>query len=291
MDGALFCAKVLRKLGFIQRGWLESLNFRLVKNLNGKRFIIPIIKNIGWTNIFSHDPWMYQLMTKILPERSGAFMDIGANIGQTLMKLKSVDSTIPYWGFEPNPVCQFYLKELIAFNRFGSVSLVPAGLSDKGGLAELNFYSSNPDDATASVINNLRPGAVVTGIDHVYLATLDELMAAIRSKVSLIKIDVEGAELEVLKGSLSVIRRDRPLILIEVLPAYCAENRVRIDRQAELEQLIRGESYLIYLLVKDRESNLKEIRRITTIGIMTDIADIDFLLVPEEDIRTLEIIK
>ena len=41
------------------------------------------------------------------------FIDVGVNVGQTLLKLKSISSEINYLGFEPNPNCVNYLKNLI----------------------------------------------------------------------------------------------------------------------------------------------------------------------------------
>lgn len=282
MQRDLFIARTLRKLRIIQNGWLSPFNFRLKKKLNGKSFRIPVIKNIGWTNIFNDDPWMSQLFTKILSSSNGVFLDIGANIGQTLLKVRSVNSEVTYYGFEPNPVCHFYLKELITANNLRSSYIIPVGLSDKSVLTKLNFYSTNLDDATASVVDKLRPDAVIKRQEFVFLASLDELIQSIDEIVAVIKIDVEGAELEVIKGALSSIEKHRPLILVEVLPAYTSGNTARITRQNELELICKSSRYFIFQIIKDDQNNLVTMKKIDHIGIKTSINDIDFLLVPEE---------
>jgi FkbM family methyltransferase len=51
------------------------------------------------------------------------------------------------------------------------------------------------------------------------------------SKVgSILKVDVEGAELEVIEGLKSWINETRPIIIIEVLPVYTVENKFRLQR-------------------------------------------------------------
>jgi FkbM family methyltransferase len=282
MKKDLLFAKGLRKLGIIQRGFLESFNFRLRTNLNGKSFIIPIIKNIGWTNIFNNEPWMYQLFEKILESKTGVFIDIGANIGQTLLKVKSVYSELTYYGIEPNPVCQFYLKELIRINRFQSSFIIPVGLSERSMLAQLNFYSKNPDDSTASVIEQLRPDSVIEKKEFIYLTSLDELNQRFDPGISIIKIDVEGAEPEVLKGAVSTILKYKPVVIIEVLPAYTSGNLWRIERQNELIAICKSIRYDIFQVVKDEDNNLVSLKKITKFGITSNIREIDFILIPED---------
>jgi FkbM family methyltransferase len=281
MTKDLLLAKTLRKLGIIQRGLLEPFNFRLKKKLNGKSFIIPVIKNIGWTNIFNNEPWMYQLLERILKNKSGIFIDIGANIGQTLLKVKSVNQEITYYGVEPNPVCQFYLKELIRVNNFQSSFILPIGLSEKSRLTQLYYYSKNPDDATASVIEKLRPLSVIEKKDFVFLASLDELNQVFDQGISVIKIDVEGAEPEVMKGAISTILKYHPIVIIEVLPAYTTDNTWRIERQRELVEICKTIRYNIFKVIKDKDYNLVSLEKIMNFGITSNISEIDFIMTPE----------
>ena len=48
---------------------------------------------------------MIDILKIVLPIENKKFIDVGVNIGQTLLKLKSVSSEIDYIGFEPNPIC------------------------------------------------------------------------------------------------------------------------------------------------------------------------------------------
>ena len=282
MQKALFLAKLLRKFKFIRNGYPGMLNFNLNKKVNNLRFTIPIIKNIGWNNIFDNEPWMSRLLEKLLSEKKGLFIDVGANIGQTLIKLKSIAPGVLYYGFEANPVCLFYLNELIKKNNFAGTTIFPVGLSNVTGMASLNFFSKYSDDATASVLDQLRPGSIIEKKEFVYLTSLDELNQHFHGDISILKIDVEGAELEVLKGAVSTIKNHRPVIIIEILPVYSLTNTWRLERLNELERLILSINYKKVRILKDKNNNLLSLDYIDNIGINSDIMERDYLLIPDE---------
>lgn len=281
MQKALFLAKLLRKFKFIRNGYPGKLNFSLRKKVNNFKFRIPIIKNIGWNNIFDNEPWMSQLLEKLLSERKGLFIDVGANIGQTLLKLKSIAPEVLYYGFEANPICLFYLNELIKMNKFEGTTILPVGLSDITGLASLNFFSKYSDDATASVLDQIRPGSIIEKKEFVYLTRLDDLNQNFTDNISILKIDVEGAELDVLKGSILTIKNHRPIIIIEILPVYSLSNTWRLERQNELERLIQSINYKKIRIVKDNKNNLISLSNIDNIGVNSNILERDYLLIPD----------
>jgi hypothetical protein len=57
--------------------------------------------------------WMIDLLKIVLPIGNKSFVDVGINVAQTLLKLKSVSPEINYIGFEPNPVYTNYGAKLI----------------------------------------------------------------------------------------------------------------------------------------------------------------------------------
>ena len=69
--------------------------------------------------------------------------------------------------------------------------------------------------------------------------------------VGVIKIDVEGAELQVLQSLESLVLRDRPQIICEVLPDYYGENEVRSERRVEILKLLTEWNYAIYQVGPD----------------------------------------
>ena len=95
----LFLIRLLNKIGLLQ-----YLIFKINVQIYSTQFIIPVIKGIGLNNIITTESWGVNLLKKIFPIiNKGIFVDVGVNIGQTLLKLKAVDNEMNYIGFEPNP--------------------------------------------------------------------------------------------------------------------------------------------------------------------------------------------
>src|SRR5688572_22816320 len=138
--------RILNKLGI-----LGTFNLSVTTKINKQTFRIPVLKEVGLGNIYISEPWMIQLLENILPEKKDkAYIDVGVNIGQTLLKLKSVNPNINYYGFEPNPICIHYVKELIKVNKFKNVILFPVGISDTTSIYELSFFTEKDTDSSAS---------------------------------------------------------------------------------------------------------------------------------------------
>jgi hypothetical protein len=65
--------------------------------------------------------------------RGGVFVDVGANLGQTLIEFWLIDSGNSYIGFEPNEACIEYLETLININSLDGCKIIPVGLFNKNG--------------------------------------------------------------------------------------------------------------------------------------------------------------
>jgi FkbM family methyltransferase len=282
MQKSLLLAKSLRKLRILQGRLLAAFNFTLRQKLLKTTYKIPIIKNIGWSNIFENEPWMTEILEVLLPVYKGVFIDVGVNIGQTLLKLKSIDHGREYFGFEVNPSCIAYLKDLVKDNNLPDVNLMPFGLSDKTGLTRLQFYYNNDVDVTASIIPDYRPGDKVVKSEYVISSRLDDLEVFSQKKTGIIKIDVEGAELEVISGAKKTISDDRPVLIIEILPAYSEENIFRIKRQTQIESIFKELKYNLFRINKDSGNHFKGLIRLGSFKVDGNISQSDFLLIPEE---------
>jgi len=234
--------KVLKKLGI-----LKFFNLKGTLLINHKSFRIPIFGMIGYENLSITEPWMIDLFKIILPIDNTKFIDIGVNIGQTLLKLKSVSTEIGYIGFEPNPVCIYYTSRLIETNSFKNTVIVPVGISEKTKLGVLSFFDSSTTNSSASIIDNFRPGQKVFNMEYVPLMDLESIKDRIKMEsMSILKIDVEGAELEVIKMFQNQIKNKKPIIIIEILPVYSIQSTKRIERQNSIIDLLSNLSYSMY---------------------------------------------
>ncbi|HYF70798.1 MAG TPA: FkbM family methyltransferase [Ohtaekwangia sp.] len=272
-----FSLKILKKLRV-----LPYLNLKGSIILNQTRFTIPIIQNTGYDNMFMSEPWMVALMKVILKNENKCFIDVGVNIGQTLLKLKSVSDKIKYIGFEPNPLCIFYVKNLIKENNFTDCHLIPVGLSDSTGIGVLNFFSDSTTDSSASIISDFRPNLKIVRKEYVSLFQVDQIKEQIGfNEFSILKIDVEGAELEVIKSFLSLIEQNKPIILIEILPAYDETNTDRIERQNEIVRIVTAIDYSIYRVIKQNDKFL-HLKEIFNIELHSDMNLCEYVMIPSD---------
>jgi len=149
---------------------------------------------------------------------AGCFYDLGAHIGYySLLAARLVGGAGRVVAFEPDPTNVAVLRENIMRNGVSRVLVVPAAVWSQCGTVV--FRRSAPERPDLSS----RRGAVVTAIGkspdsnliNVEALTLDAFASA-HYPPTMIKIDVEGAEIEVFKAAQEVISRSRPVILVEV---------------------------------------------------------------------------
>ena len=279
----IFLLRVLNKLKI-----LKYFNFYSSIILNNKKFKIPVLQKIGFNNLFMSEPWMIDLLNSIVKIDRKGFVDIGVNVGQTLLKLKSVDETINYIGFEPNPSCVNYTKQLIELNQFPSCKLVPVGISNENKLGVLNFYSISGTDASASVIPDFRKNANIVSKEYVPLFDFEQIKESVDCKnFSILKIDVEGAEYEVLSSFYKAIEVNKPIILIEILPVYNNRNVNRLERQVKIQELLTKLNYSIFRVMK-MDNIFEKIEEIEEIGIHADMNMCEYVMVPDSKIDKLK---
>lgn len=273
---SIFIYRVLRKLGL-----LKFLNLRFTIKFNNHKFYIPVIKGTGAGNLYGTEPWMIKLFEKITrADIKGAYYDVGVNVGQTLIKLKSVKPDIEYVGFEPNPVCVFYCRELISSNNFENTMLFPVGISDENTVFSLSHYSEDDTDSAASMVENFRPSQKVYKKEFIPCFRIDTILYKYPlSPVAILKIDVEGAEKEVLESFENLIERDRPLIQLEILPVYDVGNTARLSRQNAIEALVKRNNYTIFRIIKTKDDDLSHLVELETIGIHSDLNLCEYILV------------
>ena len=259
---------------------LRHFRYDMHETVNGVRFTLPSL--YGVSNYFS-EPWMMTLLSRLVAAESGIFVDVGANVGQTLLKLRALSPDRQYVGFEPNPVCVQYLNEFVRANSLRSCQIFPVGLATCNAVLELDFYSDDRSDSSASIIKGFRPEGEVRSSALIPVFRYEHLRPYITpGKVSVLKIDVEGAELEVLQSTHRLLDEDRPYVLIEILPAYSVDNRERVDRQTAIEKLAELARYSVFRILKDDSNEFSQAVAIEEIGIHSDLQLCDYVLVPHE---------
>jgi FkbM family methyltransferase len=273
-----FFTRVVNRLGF-----LKKINIAVPRRFNKSSVVVPVINGLGADNLSLSELWMCSLLEKVLPLKKGVFLDVGVNIGQTLMKLKSVNSNIEYIGFEPNPVCVYYAGELIKANGYTNTRLLPVGIFNEDCVLQLNMYSEGDTDPAASIINNFRPGEKIYHKIFVQVSRFETVSGLLGiNDIAIVKIDVEGAELEVLQSLENTLLLHRPFIFIEILPCYTESNTARIKRQAQLEELLTRLHYQIFRVIKKDHHTIQELKLLSSIGIHGSMDLCEYVMAPEE---------
>lgn len=145
------------------------------------------------------------------------FIDIGANAGYfSLLASRSVGESGRVLAVEPNPTMAKQLRQNIQRSGLTNIAIVEAACSDSVGVQEL--FVGNPYNTGNSSLspNNL----AWTKSVRVGCITADLLLERHHfQRLDLVKIDVEGAELQVLRGMATVLKRLQPEIIIELTPS------------------------------------------------------------------------
>ena len=226
------------------------------------------------------EPWMADVLRLLLPTREGLFVDVGVNLGQTLIKVKDLEPDRAYLGFEPNPACVASTDRMIGALRLRNCRIIPAGLSTETGIVELAMISDSETAPDGSIIRGFRSNEQVVGRKNVVVLRFDDLPPDLfAQQVAFLKIDVEGAELEVLQTLTPMIDRDRPIVLIEVLPCYSADKTERASRQEKTETLLHERGYRLKRVLK-RDNRLQELTPLDHIGIHGDLTMCDYVAEP-----------
>ena len=136
-------------------------------------------------------------------------LDVGANVGNHALYLAAVAGARVI-AFEPNEHLAEALEASVARNTLEDwIQVSAAGLGASAGTA--GFARSVPD--------NLGAQTLVLGKGEITVTTLDSL--GIEGPARAIKIDVEGMEIDVLRGGVDLIDRDRPVLYVESHSEAC----------------------------------------------------------------------
>lgn len=142
----------------------------------------------------------------------GALCDVGANIGTVSIPLAKQLPGLSVYAFEPQLPIYRLLMRNVALNGLMSVEAFPWALGEMDGQTEF------PTPPLEAAINFGAIGRGSTEGDRtpVVIRRLDSLNLP---RLDAIKVDVEGFDLEVIRGAEGTIRRDRPLLFCEAHPS------------------------------------------------------------------------
>ena len=141
------------------------------------------------------------------------FLDIGANIGYySLLASRRVGEKGRVIAFEPNPITVKRIQKNIVLSGASNIELFDFALSNKEDVVELYCPTSETHGYT-SMRNH---GWENVDCYKVSTKKLDDSLPTNLTRIDLIKIDVEGAEMLAFEGAREVIKNFKPPILMEL---------------------------------------------------------------------------
>jgi FkbM family methyltransferase len=165
---------------------------------------------------------IYEKESKIKP--GDVVLDVGAHIGCfTLKAAKEVGPEGEVVSFEPSSENFRLLTLNVSSNDYANVKLFNVAAGSEPGTAKLHLGDRRGANSLLS-----EAGAERVGIEEVGIRTLDSIADELKlKKISFLKIDVEGFELEVLKGARSVLASSHPSIAMETHDFGPSEEEIR----------------------------------------------------------------
>ena len=260
--------KFLKRLkGFL----LSNLYFSFKKRIINHTLLIPVSKGICVCSINPFKRYSPNYMDNIFKEyysEDTLLIDIGSNIGQTLIKWIGIGGKASkYVGFDPNPNCYSYLYDLLTINKLENSKIICSGLSSKTSLS--SFKLSNRYDPRASSINGYRHNN--ENDFQLFLVLLDanycfEKLDLDYKKV-IIKIDAEGNEYDILFSLKNFINNFNPVIIVEILREKdflnLETNLIRKGKLEKISNFLEDNNYemsriIIHGMVNDQYSKLTD---------------------------------
>ena len=203
---------------------------------NGIRLDVDLSDYVQWLIYFSIEEKLRQTLYA-LAHPGDVVLDVGSNIGEILLNFARIAGPRGRAiGFEANPETCQRCQSNIALNRFDNVAVNAIGVGSEEG--ELYFGHRSDSNSGADSIMAAGDGTIkvpVTTIDR--FAETHSL-----PRVDLIKIDVEGYEMHVLRGADGTLREHRPKLFIEL----CDNNlREQGSSAAELVGFLEKRDYSV----------------------------------------------
>jgi len=209
-----FSQFVKRVICFILK--IVTLNMGINKNIAGQyykfdyNFIFSDYSNWG----SGHNSGFNSLL-KLSKDKKVVF-DIGAHIGLCAIPLsKVIHKKGKIYAFEPSVENLKYLRKNIKYNKTNSITIVPFLVGTKT-VEKRDFYESIHVDGMNSIVKYKKSNFFIRTFKK--QISLDDFFCDNNLIPDIIKIDVEGAEVDVLDGAFKLLKTHRPIIVLSVHP-------------------------------------------------------------------------
>ena len=260
--GEKYFSALLNRFKFSSRQFVKKLH-------NGQLiWLIPqdhIQKHILWYGYYEKT---YILLWEKLIKNDSIVFDIGANIGYYTIVAANKAKKGRVYAFEPVSSNFHSLRQNITLNNLQNVITNQNGISNIPGIYE--YYVSSTDN---SGMSGMQPAENFSGhVEKVQTITIDEYVIEHSiSSVDFIKIDIEGNELNSLKGMKNTLTKFKPVLFIEILNEHLVNYHITADDVYEYLNDLGYESYFA------QEGKLQKMQQSKEGDVIIFIADLSEL--------------
>jgi FkbM family methyltransferase len=226
-----------------------AFNGRMPTYFNGEWLWLH--KN-SWTSLYLR----YEANTaRILRANLGlgdTFWDVGANLGLfSLSAAKIVGSAGSVVSFEPSPAAFDLLSKNVERHR--SIKAFPYGIGNENSKALMSVQGASTGASfVKEVVELTQVFHERIPIVQVPVSTykMDTLLDQISSRPNLIKIDIEGYEVEALKGAEYLLDQVRPVLVIEIHPLQLTMSG---SHESNVFEILKRHGYLYEIFNRDQQ--------------------------------------
>ncbi len=185
-----------------------------INNKDKVYFELPIKRDLISCNIIVNKMFYeydYLLTIGNLLKQPTCILDVGANIGNHTLFFSKFWGEVKVYSFEPSSVIFKMLQRNIQLNNLESTNCFNIAVGNKMGSGRISYNGQLENNLGATKVDYEDAG-------EIQFITLDTFTLEHNlNAIDLVKIDVEGFELKVLKGMEQIIKEYNPYIWIEVL--------------------------------------------------------------------------
>jgi len=197
---------------------------------------------IGWKIFFfgEYESGTNKILSKYI-KKDDIVIEAGANLGSETLLISKLVGNGHVYAFEPNPYTFKRLEINVSINDLTNVSCYDVALGEKNG--EINFHIY-PKEFCNPGMSSKYMETVNTIKINVVQKTLDSFVKEQNmSKVDFVKMDIQGAEMDLVLGASETLSLHKPTIFTE---AYALYNDTK-----QLYEKLQSYGYSIYLIGED----------------------------------------
>ncbi len=201
-------SRLAENLQYISPGFYKSRFFKKLKGLTASNLLVRKVE--------PEFLWVKEILSQ-----DAVFMDVGSNVGAYLYILENHLSPENIFAFEPNYQLFRRLKRL-----FPKVQLFSVALSDVSTVAEFKIPVINGEKVhTRGTLQTSikEKNEEKTIVQRVEVKPLDDLDLNLKN-LDFIKIDVEGNEMQTLRGARKTIEKYKPILMVEMEQRHHRDN-------------------------------------------------------------------